>query len=126
MHCLSVKLLTSTFAPHGKTQGSRKVAELIEPVIQRARLSREEWLEAVARIRLADVRKMFDSHGNPKEITELGENEAAAIAAFEFREDFAGKGEARKACGYARKVKMADKLKAFELYDKAMGYYVKR
>ena len=54
-------------------------------------MTRIEWLERVARICLADVRKMFDSHGNPKEITELGENEAAAIAAFEFREDFAGR-----------------------------------
>ena len=78
-------------------------------------MSREEWLQRVARICLADVRKMFDSHGNPKEITELGEHEAAAIAAFEFCEDFSGKGDERKACGYKRRFKMADKLKAFEL-----------
>lgn len=30
------------------------------PVIQRAQLSREQWLEALARIILADVRKVFD------------------------------------------------------------------
>ena len=59
--------------------------------VLQAQMTRIEWLERVARICLADVRKMFDSHGNPKEITELGENEAAAIAAFEFREDFAGR-----------------------------------
>ena len=33
----------------------------MQPVIQRALLGREEWLEGVARICLADVRKMFDS-----------------------------------------------------------------
>lgn len=70
--------------------------------------------------------RCFDSHGNPLEITELGENEAAAIAAFEFCEDFAGKDDERRACGYTRRFKMADKLKAFELYGKAMGYYAER
>lgn len=103
-----------------------RLAELMQPVIQRARMSREDWLEALARICLADVRKMFDSHGNPKEITELGANEAAAIASFEFCEDFAGKGEERKACGYTRRFRMADKLKALELYGKAMAYYADR
>jgi len=103
-----------------------RLAELIQPVIQRARMCREEWLEALARICRADVRKMFDSHGNPKEITELGENEAAAIAALEFCEDFAGKGDERRACGYTRRFKLADKLKAFELYGKAMGYFAER
>lgn len=103
-----------------------RLAELMQPVIQQARMSREEWLERVARICLADVRKMFDSHGNPKEITELGENEAAAIAAFELCEDFVGKGDERRTYGYTRRFKMADKLKAFELYGKAMGYYADR
>ncbi len=103
-----------------------RLAELMQPVIQQARISREEWLERVARICLADVRKIFDSHGNPKEVTELDENEAAAIAAFECCEDFAGKGEERRACGYTRRFKMADKLKALELYGKAMGYFVER
>lgn len=103
-----------------------RLAELMQPVIQQARMRRQEWLERVARICLADVRKMFDSHGNPKEITELGENEAAAIVAFEFCEDFAGKGDGRRACRSTRRFKMADKLKAFELYGKAMGYYADR
>ena len=68
-----------------------RLAELMQPVIQQARISREEWLERVARICLADVRKIFDSHGNPKEVTELDENEAAAIAAFECCETLPGR-----------------------------------
>ena len=76
----------------------------------------------MAAICFADVRKMFDVHGNPIEITELGPNEAAAVAAFEVCEDFSGTGEARKTIGYTRRVKMADKLKALELYGKAMAY----
>lgn len=38
-----------------------RVAELMQPVIERAQLSRDEWLEALVSIIRADVRKMFDS-----------------------------------------------------------------
>jgi phage terminase small subunit len=103
-----------------------RVAELMQPVIQRARMTREQWVEALASICFADVRKMFDVHGNPVEITDLGANEAAAVAAFEVCEDFSGTGEARKTIGYTRRVKMADKLKALELYGKAMAYSAER
>jgi phage terminase small subunit len=103
-----------------------RVAELMQPVIQRARMTREQWVEALAAICFADVRKMFDIHGNPIEITELGPNEAAAVAAFEVCEDFSGSGEARKTVGYTRRVKMADKLKALEMYGKAMAYSTER
>lgn len=103
-----------------------RLDELMQPVIERAQMCREEWLQALARISRADVRKIFDSHGNPREITELGDNEAAAIAAFEFCENLAGKSEERRACGYTRRFRMADKLKAFELYGKAMGFYTER
>lgn len=79
-----------------------RLAELMRPVIQRAQLTREQWLECLARVILADPRKMFDAHGNPLEITELAENEASAIAGFEFYEDFEGKGESRKAVATRR------------------------
>src|SRR5687767_6348029 len=42
-----------------------RLAELMQPIIERAQLSREEWLERLARICRADIRKMFDEHGNP-------------------------------------------------------------
>lgn len=103
-----------------------RVAELMQPVIARAQLTREEWLARIARIVLFDPRKMFDSLGNPIEITELGDNEASAIAGFEFYEDFAGKGEDRKAVGYTRKFRLADRLKALELYGKAQCYYAEK
>ena len=103
-----------------------RIAELMQPVIAKARLSREQWLEHLARLILFDPRKMFDNHGNPLEITELSDNEASAIAGFEFYEDFAGKGEARKAVGYTRKFRLADKLKALELYGKAQCYYAEK
>ena len=37
----------------------------MQPVIERAQLTREEWLERLARICVADIRKMFDSTAIP-------------------------------------------------------------
>ncbi len=115
---------------HGKVRA--RVAELMQPVIAKAQLTREQWLESIARLAMFDPRKMFDAHGNPKEITDLDDNEAAAIAGFEFTKEFAGaqkkKGEdvessGRVAVGYTKKFKLADKLRALELYGKAQCFY---
>lgn len=103
-----------------------RLVELLKPVIAKAQMSRERWLDHLANIIEADVRKMFDAHGNPLEISELRENEAAAIAGFEFYEDFEGKGESRKAVGYTKKFKLADRLRALELYGKAQCYYAEK
>ncbi len=100
-----------------------RLRELMAPVIAKAQLTREKWLESIGRIARFDPRKMFDSHGNPKEIVKLDDNEAAAIAGFEFTEEFAGKQGERTAVGYTKKFKLADKLRALELYGKAQCYY---
>lgn len=103
-----------------------RVAELIQPVIAKAQMSREQWLEQIARVAMFDPRKMFDARGNPIEILELGENEAAALAGFECYEGFAGKGDDRKVSGYTKKFKLVDRLRALELYGKGMAYYAER
>ncbi|CBK43883.1 conserved protein of unknown function [Nitrospira defluvii] len=103
-----------------------RVAELIRPVIATAQMSREQWLEQIARVAMFDPRKMFDAKGYPIGILELGENEAAALAGFECYEDFAGKGEERKASGYTKKFRLVDRLRALELYGKGMAYYAER
>lgn len=109
-----------------KVKISARITEMRKPLIERAVMSRQAWLDSIARIAQADSRKMFDTHGNPLEITELPDNEAAAIAGFEFLEEFSGgKGE-RIPVGVTKKFKLADKLKALELYGKAQCYYAEK
>ncbi len=103
-----------------------RIAELMEPLISRAQLSREEWLERLARICLADVRKMFDEHGNPIAITKLSDCEAAAIAAFEVYSGLAASSDVSEVGGRTLRVRLIDQLKALELYGKAMGYFSDR
>lgn len=87
-------------------------------------LSRDRWLLEIQRIALFDVRKLYDNHGNPREIPELDDESAAAIAGFEFLEEYEGRGESRQATGVTKKFKLADKLRALELYGKAVGHYL--
>ena len=103
-----------------------RIAELMEPLIRRAQLSREDWLEGLARICLADVRKMFDEQGNPIAITKLADCEAAAIAAFEAYSGLAASSDVSEVGGRTLRVRMIDQLKALELYGKAMGYFSDR
>jgi phage terminase small subunit len=100
-----------------------RIEALMKPVIAGAQMSRAEALSIAAMVGRHDARKMFDRHGNPKEITELEENEAMSIEGFEFYEAFAGNGESRKAVGYTKKFKLRDRLKAIELIAKIRGYY---
>jgi hypothetical protein len=102
-----------------------RLAELMQPVIERAQLSREQWLDGLARICLADVRKMFDSYGSPVPVADLGANEAAAIAAFEAFSVTECSDEPRPRGGTVR-VRIVDQLRALELYGKAMGYFAER
>ncbi len=70
-----------------------RLTDLIQPLVERARLTREEWLERLARICLADVRIWWP--GSKNGVSEAG--------------------------GRMLRVRMVDQLKALELYGKAMG-----
>ncbi len=83
----------------------------------------DRFLQEIERLAYFDPRKLFDEHGNPIEIPKLGDEEAASIAGFKFYEDFEGKGEARKAVGYTREFKLADRISALSLLGKVHGFY---
>ena len=105
-----------------------RISELMQPSIERVRMTREEWLLKFEKLVRGDVRKMFDAFGNPIEIPKLGENEALMVEGFEFCEDYT---KVKKAdgqtdavpTGYTKKVKLASKLKAMLEFGKAMGWY---
>lgn len=114
-------------------QGARllaKVSPMLTPLMraqqvalaEKVSYSRERWLLEIQRVAFFDPRKLFDTHGNPREIAELDDDAAPAIAGFEFFEEFEGRGENRVKAGYTRKFKLADKLRALELYGKATGF----
>jgi hypothetical protein len=109
----------------GRSKVRARIKELMQPLIEQAQMNRLEWLESLVRIIRSDVRKMFDSSGKAIPITALGPNEAAAIAAFETYENSGGV-DGPEVIGRTLRVRLFDKLKALELYAKAMGYFDER
>jgi hypothetical protein len=110
-----------------------RIKEICEPVIQRIRTTQEEWLERAERFDRADVRKMFDQFGNPLEIKDLGPNEAAMIAGFEFLEQYETVNDSETgnkkavAVGVLKKVKLGlPFLEGHKYLGKVLGYYVEK
>jgi phage terminase small subunit len=85
-----------------------------------ARINRE-----TARIAFFDPRKMFHANGNPKSITELDDDTAAAIGGLEVIEEYAGSGKERQLVGYVKKYKISDKNAALERAAKILRMYGK-
>jgi len=110
-----------------------RVAALMAPAIQRLQTSQEEWLERAERFGRADVRKMFDQFGNPLEIKDLGPNEAAMVAGFEFVEQYetvedheSGTKKA-VAVGVTKKIKIGlPFLEGHKYLGKVLGYYAEK
>lgn len=82
-----------------------KVANKLEATHERTMLE-------IARIAFADPRKMYDDAGNLKNIKDMDDDTAAAIASVETEELFEGRGEDRQQVGLVRKVKKWSKLGA--------------
>ena len=108
-----------------------RIAELLQPVIKEVQVTRLEWLKKMETFFHSDVRKMFDEHGNPIDIPQLGDHEAAMIEGFEVVEDFTkvkkndGSTDAVPT-GYTKKYKLTPKLKAMMEFGKVMGFYVEK
>lgn len=86
-------------------------------------LSVSRTLKELGRIAYFDPRRMFDSHGNLKKVSDLDEDTAAALASFEIFDEFAGKGERRELIGQTKKVKVFDKNSAIEKAMRHLGLF---
>jgi terminase small subunit-like protein len=98
-----------------------RVAELMAPVIAEAQMTRTEWLTILTKCCRFDPRKLFDAHGKPKPITELEENEAAAIEQYELHAEIPTVDDRRKA--FRVKIKFLDRLSALALLGEACHWY---
>lgn len=102
-----------------------RIEELRAQAAEKAVLTEARVLEEVARIGLFDPRKLFRADGSPKDITELDDATAAAIAGLEVIEQYEGSGAERKFVGYIKKYKIADKNPALEKLMKHLGMFEK-
>ena len=112
-----------------------RVKELLGPVVERAvekaQFTREQWIEDGLRLYKGDVRKLFDEHGNVKDITSLSDSEADILEGFEIVEDFTkvAKNDGTEDAvptGYTKKIKLTSRKARHEYLGKAMGFYTEK
>lgn len=124
-----MRVFPDTTEKSARTLASRLLANVnVQAAIARERaksakkldLSREMVLEQYQRLGFSDPRKMFDAYGQPKPITELDDDTAAAVQGFEI--------EMRQVDGPdappvpVLKIKMADRKTALDSIMKAQGW----
>lgn len=102
----------------GRPKGTpnRKTAAIRRAIARADDLSAERVLEEIRRLAFADVRGLFDEHGQLRPLHELTPEQSAAIASLEVikRNLTAGDGEVDT----IHKLKVWDKTKALEMLAK--------
>jgi phage terminase small subunit len=105
------------------TQGAKLVAKprvkaaidaLMAPTLKKLDVTKERIIEELARLAFFDIRKCFNPDGTLKDITELDDDTAAALAGM----DVVELGEAGDKEALLKKFKVSDKKGALELLGK--------
>jgi phage terminase small subunit len=101
-------------------------AEIERRITKRAgrlEINVDRVLKELARLAFLDPRKFFNDDGSPKQINDLDEDTARALAGMEVMELFEGSGEQKHVYGLIRKYKLADKRGALELLGKHLKLF---
>ena len=72
-------------------------------------ITADRVLTEIAKLAFFDPRKLFEPDGSPKQILDLDDDTAAAVAGLEVCELFDGTGDQKHAYGLCKKIKLADK-----------------
>lgn len=98
------------------------IDKLIAPTLKKLDVTKERILEELARLAFFDIRKCFNPDGTLKEITELDDDTAAALAGMDVIEF----GEAGDKEALLKKFKVSDKKGALELLGKHLKMWTDR
>ena len=99
------------------------IQEATEKRSIRTQITQDRVLQEYARLAFFDPRKLFCDGGKPKDITELDDDTAAALAGLDMQEAYEGVGESREFVGYVKKYKLANKLGALDSLGKHLGMF---
>jgi phage terminase small subunit len=93
----------------GNAKVSSEIAKATEKRCKKLDITADRVLQELARLAFYDPRNFFNDNGSLKQVRELDDDTAMALAGMEVNELFAGRGEDREMTGYAKKFKLADK-----------------
>ena len=107
-----------------------KIADYIQKRMQdrqvRTEITQDRVLREYAKLGFFDPRKLFNADGSPREIADLDDDTAAAIAGLDVLEVYEGTGADRKFVGYVKKYKIANKIGALDSIAKHLGMFIDR
>jgi phage terminase small subunit len=103
-----------------------EIQNLMDERGTRLEITADIVLQELAKLALYDPRKLFNSDGSPKHITELDKNTAVAISGFDVHELFDGDGEQKHAYGLMKKIRLADKIRALEQIGKHLQLFTEK
>jgi phage terminase small subunit len=91
--------------------------------IEKSGLAADALLEELRRIAMFDIRRLYDSEGNLKPISELDDETASAVASLDHSTEYEGRGDMKRAVGSTSKIRMHDKLAAIDKAMRHLGLY---
>jgi phage terminase small subunit len=107
-----------------------KIADYIQKRMQdrqvRTEITQDRVLREYAKLGFFDPRKLFNADGSPREIADLDDDTAAAIAGLDIAEIYEGTGDSRRFVGYLKKYKIANKIGALDSIAKHLGMFIDR
>jgi phage terminase small subunit len=101
-----------------------RLKELVDELKNKNIITIERVMQEYAKLGFFDPRNLFRPDGSPKEISELDDETAAALAGLDVQEVYEGSGEDRKFVGYTKKYKLTDKKSALDSIAKCLGMFV--
>jgi phage terminase small subunit len=99
------------------------VAQAMKERAKRVDIEADRVLKELARIAFFDPRRILHEDGRPKQLHELDDDAAAAIAGLEVLEEFEGTGADRVQIGVVKKYKIADKVAALTNAMRHLGMF---
>lgn len=93
---------------------------------KRTEITQDKALKELGRLGFSDIRKYFKDDGSLKNITDLDDDAAAAVASVEVDELFDGSGKDRVQIGFTKKFKFWDKNSALEKIGKHLKMFTEK
>lgn len=98
-----------------------RVKELQDLQLRRHMVTADRIVAEYAKLAFLDIRKAFNDDGSLKQIGEMDDDTAAAIAGLEVESLFEGRGADRELVGRLHKIKLVDKKGALDSLARHLG-----
>lgn len=99
------------------------IADKMKEREQRTEITQDMVIKELAKIAFLDIRKLYNENGKLKNIADIDNDTAGAIASLETLEEYEGYRDYREKIGDTQKVKLLDKTKALELLGRHLGIF---